>query len=223
MQNVIVAAGVLTATMVLSCPAVARERKAKAGYYTVVLITAADRAVAYEVIDVDKVASRRGELASEYRGTLKAWYAEAADFRKDAANRGKKFDKPRPSMPFLEVAKSNIRGREAADELVATLEARHSIIRIKGGDGKTSFEAVQSSKLNVRKTEIEAEYKAALNAWSEAAAAFRKENPGRSYKEPRPRKPSLVVVRKDLKDRAAAEEEAKKLQAEADKREPARP
>jgi hypothetical protein len=69
--------------------------------------------------------------------------------------------------------------------------------------------------LNTRKAELDREYKDALARWQEGAAAFRKENPGRTFSEPKPTKPSLIVLRKDLKDRAAAEALVAKLQKKA--------
>jgi hypothetical protein len=54
--------------------------------------------------------------------------------------------------------------------------------------------------------------------WQEESAAFRKENSGKTFTEPRPARPSMIVVRKDIKDRAAAEDLAQKLQADLDKK-----
>jgi hypothetical protein len=177
-----------------------------------------DRNVAYEVLETKMVSERRKELVKEYRDAARAWQKEAAEFRKDKANRGKTYGEPRPFMPLLSVVKQNVRGKEAAEKLVAELEARHSVIKIKGMDGKTTYEAVQSMKLVARVTGVQAEYKDALKAWNEEAAAFRKENPGKSYAQPRPGKPSVVVAARDLRDQAAAEELATKLQGRLEKR-----
>lgn len=209
----------------LGSPASARESKPKDKrvYYTVAQISGIDRSIAYEVIETTKVAAWRAELMKEYREAVKTWNGEAAAFRKDKANRGKKFDKPRPAMPFFVVVKQNIRGKDAADKLVAELEARHSVVKIKGIDGKTTYEAVQSMKLASRKAELDAQYKEAVARRQEESAAFRKENPGKAFTEPKPGRPSMIVVRKDLKDQATAEELAQKLQAGLDKKKTASP
>jgi len=189
------------------------KRKEKRVYYSIVQITGMGRSIAYEILETKMVTERRKELMKGYQDAARAWYKQAIDFRKDKANRGKAYDEPRPSMPLLSVVKQNVRGKEAAEKLVAELEARHSVIKIKGMDGKTTCEAVQSMKLVAHMAEVQTEYKEALKAWNDEAAAFKKENPGKSYAEPRPAKPSVIVVRRDFKDRATAEELASKLQA----------
>ncbi|MHC4202228.1 MAG: hypothetical protein ACYSU0_19730 [Planctomycetota bacterium] len=205
---------ILAGVIVSSSLASGKESKRdKRVYYSVVQITGMDRSIAYEILENKMVSGRRKELVKEYRDAAIAWQRQAAEFRKDKANRGKAYDEPRPSMPLFTVVKQNVRGKEAAEKFVAELEARHSVIKIKGMDGKTTCEAVQSMKLGARMTEVQAEYRDAMKAWSEEAAAFKKENSGKSYTEPRPRKPSVIVVRRDLKDQATAEELASKLQA----------
>lgn len=187
-------------------------------YYTVVQINGIDRSITYEVVEAQKVATRRSELMKEYQDALRAWNKEAADFRKDKDNRGKKFEKPRPAAPSFLTVERNFRDRAAAEKLVADLEAMHCVVRIKGSDGTATYEAVQSIKLYSRKAELNQEYKEALARWEEEAAAFRKENPGKPFDQPRPGRPSLIVVRKDLKDQATAADLANKLQAQLGKK-----
>jgi hypothetical protein len=175
----------------------AREQKPvaeKQVQHTVVLITAVDGGMSYEALESTKVAARRTELMTEYRNAAREWM--------------KKRTGPRPGTPSVAVVKS-VRGSEEAAKLIEQLEAKHSIIQVRGIDGKPKYEAVPSIGLAKRKVDLDAEYQ---KAQQEYVAAKKKLGPRKAYKLKAPRKPSMTVIKRDLKDRETAEAAVAKLQ-----------
>ena len=78
-------------------------------------------------------------------------------------------------------------------------------------EGKAAYEAVQTMALPKRKAQLDAEYEKALSAY-EAERKAAGPDPGQVFARKRPRKPSMIVVQRDHKDRMTAEKAVAKLE-----------
>jgi len=170
-----------------SARAMGGERAAKDKWFVVAQVAGMDGGLTYEALESSKVAARRNELMAEYRKAFLEW-------RKSKSG-------PRPHMPSV-VTLKQVRGREEATKHIAELEARHSVVMIRDMEGKAAYEAVQSIALPKRKAQLDAEYTKALAKYEAEKKAA---GPGKAVSLKRPRKPSMIVVQRDLKDQPTAD------------------
>lgn len=84
--------------------------------FDVCLVIDIDGAKRLEAIDIGKLRAFKTKLMAAHSEEKKRWMESYALFRKDPANKGKKFDDPRPPVPALKPLGVRVRGRKAADE-----------------------------------------------------------------------------------------------------------
>ncbi len=87
--------------------------------YSVVMIVDGEGERSFVAIETSKVRDRQKELAEEYYKAVKAYRQEYAAFKRDRANRGQRFDAPKPRPSQLQHLSSRIKGKTAANKLVA--------------------------------------------------------------------------------------------------------
>jgi hypothetical protein len=165
-------------------------------YFTVVQILGIDRSMSYEMVESAKVTPRRNELMVQYQKAAIEW-------RKNK-------DGVRPSMPSLNPIRQ-VSSKDEAEKLLVDLKAKHSIVLIRDIEGKASYEAVQNIALQKRIDDLDAEYTNALAEYETQKKEHAKDSPGTVFAGKKPHKPSVNVVKRDVKDKATAEAAVAKL------------
>ena len=202
--------------LALSGAALAEDKPAP-GAYCVVKVARGDDATLKPLATKD-VDAERDTAVKAAKAEIADWEKKAAEFAKKKENKGLEFAEMKPEPATVTVAKdgfaSEADAKTWADGEQDRLAGIYAIARVTGTDGIPLLEAIVQTKLKRHETELKAAYITQFNDYQTKSNAWyaKQHGPGETFKEVKPVKPKLEVLKKDLPGRAAAEKKLAELQ-----------
>jgi len=111
------------ALLVLAAAVTAADKPTAKTTYTVVSIKTG-KVAKQSVMPSAKVKAESAQLKVDFQKQTKDWLKAKRDFAKDKANKGKKFNQPKPVLSVLITLKAGLASQDAAEQWLADYKKR---------------------------------------------------------------------------------------------------